>query len=131
MNLFPLNVAVLLSIVVRINGQREISCGQRLLVTSSFQSQHWPWHAAIFHQIDTPPPVYQCGGTVITSRSVLTAGHCVSDGNTKMDVQQVSVSLGRLNLDVNESSAQNFEVIFILPFASNHPSYELIHPTIF
>lgn len=100
------------------------TCGQGLVdhnpfITNAFSTHHWPWHAAIFHQIDTPVPDYKCGGTVISSDFILTAGHCVSKYNAPMETIQVSVSLGRLNLSANESSAQNFEVIFFFCLSSN------------
>lgn len=123
MKSLQLAAVILLMAFARIDGQDvEIrpNCGQRLvkrteLMTHSSQSyEHWPWHAAIFHHVYTPSPVYQCGGTVINAQSILTAGHCVSEYNAPMETKQVSVSLGRLNLGVNESSAQNFKVISIL-----------------
>lgn len=83
-------------------------------ITKSFSTNHhWPWHAAIYHQYNQfRHPIYQCGGTLIGSKSVLTAGHCVSINNVQLDVEQVSVWLGRLNLGTNENSGQLLGVAF-------------------
>lgn len=59
--------------------QQEVpKCGKRIvehqeLITSGFPSKEgdWPWHAAIYHQIDTEQK-YKCGGTLINSNTVLT-----------------------------------------------------------
>ncbi|KAG4065746.1 hypothetical protein HA402_012424 [Bradysia odoriphaga] len=102
------------------------SCGQRLpgltpLMTNSNPTHHWPWHTAIYRNKDNQPfPVYQCGGTVISSNSVLTAAHCVSRFGEPMQSNQIQVSLGRLNLDVHESSGQNFTVAEVII----HPDFE-------
>lgn len=86
------------------------------LITYGFETAHWPWHAAVYHQGYKRLPEYKCGGTLINANSVLTAAHCISQNNEPIAPSKVLVSLGRLNLDVNESSAQSFEVTFILSF---------------
>jgi len=115
----------LLHVLVQIQSQTQTArCGRLgpknvipLLKEAFRATHHWPWHAAVYHQYDKPEPTYQCGGTLISTKSVLTAGHCVSRNNVQLDVEQVSVALGRLNLDTNETSAQSFEVNFCLDFA--------------
>lgn len=83
---------------------------------SELKAEHWPWHVAVYHRMDKPVPEYQCGGTVINSHSILTAGHCVAvkNMNEAMEASKVVVSLGRLDLVANETNAQNFDVIFHL-----------------
>lgn len=109
------SVVILLLVLIEIEGQELITstCGRRLdnqnaLIVHGFQTTHWPWHAAIYHDRD-----YKCGGTLINENSILTAAHCISDNNVSIMPSRVSVSLGKLNLAVNESSAQSFEVIFL------------------
>lgn len=111
-------VVILLSVVsVLIEGlQNTSTCGRRLaahnpLLINQSPTNQWPWHAAIYH-LNNEQPEYECGGTLINSNLVLTAAHCITRSDKPLDNSKVSVSLGRLNLDKNESSAQNFEVIF-------------------
>lgn len=100
--------------LVQIFGRRKeaLSCGQLPstlvpLLTNARTTHRWPWHVAVFHQYNEANPIYQCGGTLISTNAVLTAAHCV-----EVDADQVTVSLGRLLLDANESDAPN-KVIFL------------------
>lgn len=115
------SVAVILllsSTSIQIDGQHiPIStCGRSLtafykpLIVNSLPTNHWPWHAAVYHLGGNNAPSYQCGGTVISSNTVLTAGHCVSLYNAPLDITKVFIALGRLNLAVNESTAQYLSV---------------------
>lgn len=131
MQLLWKSIGLLLFVFIPIQSQQisRWTCGQRLVdhnpfITNSSPTHHWPWHAAIFHRVYTPVPDYKCGGTVISSNYILTAGHCVSEYNAPMETKKVSVSLGRLNLSANESSAQNIEVISFF-FSGNYTSYKV------
>lgn len=113
--------ALLFLVFVQIHRQEIIAstCGQRIpermkLMTNATESNYWPWHAAIFHTKNQTVLKYKCGGTLINSNSIVTAGHCVSIKNVLIDENKFSVSLGRLNLGVNEISTQSFEVIVCL-----------------
>ncbi len=111
-----LNTIVLFGVLIVINGQRQSStCGVLRpnhipLMTNAYPTHRWPWHAAIYHQ-NKELTSYQCGGSVISSNSILTAAHCVSKYGVRMKVSRVTVSLGRLNLNLSETNALFFEVI--------------------
>lgn len=113
-------ICLLLHALIQIDGQIEISgCGRldatvwSTRLTKGYSSvHHWPWHAAIYHQFHASGPEYKCGGTLISRRSVLTAAHCVCAGKVQLDVDIVTVLLGRLNLAENENSTQSFGVEF-------------------
>lgn len=97
----------------KLSVKSRMSCADNLLplLADSYSlNHHWPWHAAIYHQLGKPNPSYQCGGTLIDKKSVLTAAHCVSSRYSQLNVTLITVSLGRLDLVKNESSAQSFEV---------------------
>ena len=121
--------AILFVVCIQGDGQQitATSCGQRLsepipLMIDAFNASHYPWHAAIYHKDDQFVPQYKCGGTLIDSLSILTAAHCVSRYNQPMDAAKIFVSLGRLNLGVNESSSQSFVVIFYLVAVHHAPN---------
>jgi len=124
-----LTTVILLLVLIVVEAQIEVpTCGLLLpvhnpLMTNSFPTRHWPWQAAIFHRLDNDVPKYQCGGTVINSNWILTAGICVSKYERPMETAQISVSLGRFNLDVKETSAQDFEVAEIVL----HPNYTSVN----
>lgn len=121
------SVVILLSLAfVQVKGQQSVTttCGQRFpehkqrlpRMVNAFEAKRWPWHAAVYHRNEQSVPSYQCGGTVISSNLILTAGHCVSRYSAPMQTTKVIVLLGRLNLEVNESSSQSFEVISPINF---------------
>lgn len=113
---------ILFFVCIQISGQQESTCGKLLPdriahMWNGIVSYHWPWHAAIYVRFDGSATYdYQCGGTLISSNYILTAGHCVTISNDRIPAANFSVSLGRLNLGVRESNAQWFAVIFILTF---------------
>lgn len=119
-----LKIVILPMLLLQTMCQSTPQCGQRLLeglplITKTDRAKHWPWHAAIFYNKSIPE--YRCGGTVISSNLVLTAGHCVAENNAQVNISNVLVSLGRLNLDVQENSAQSFTVkFFIVSFCQRH-----------
>lgn len=95
----------------------ESDCGKRLvqhrpliLGGKEAHKNSWPWHAALFHVDDGSDMAYKCGGTVLNSNSILTAAHCVHRNNEKIAPGNVLVHVGRHELKVFESSAQEFEV---------------------
>ncbi|XP_025987196.1 serine protease gd isoform X2 [Solenopsis invicta] len=57
----------------------------------------WPWIAAIF--VVTTSYNFLCVGTVLTTRHVITAAHCMkTSGNDTVDPDNLFVTFGKLNL---------------------------------
>ncbi|KAI4503082.1 hypothetical protein M0802_002126 [Mischocyttarus mexicanus] len=78
----------------------------------------WPWIAALgYHSKKTPgKTVFLCGGTLISSRHVVTAGHCVSKRNDLFMVR-----LGDLDLDSTTDGADPIDVLIDQKIV--HPQY--------
>ena len=74
-------------------GQRKVQEEAANLVTagtSEASSNEFPWAARL--EIRIGDTAFQCGGTLVTDRHVLTAAHCVNPGNQTL---YVTVILGR------------------------------------
>ncbi|SPP88756.1 serine protease gd isoform X2 [Drosophila guanche] len=87
----------------------------------------WPWLAAIYVNNLTSLD-FQCGGTLVSSRVVISSGHCFRMFNKRYTANEVLVFLGRHNLkNWNEegSLAAPVDGIYIHPdFNSQLSSYD-------
>ncbi|XP_055843623.1 serine protease gd [Episyrphus balteatus] len=80
----------------------------------------WPWLAAIYVN-NLTSLAYQCGGTLISSRIVISSAHCFHTNKRKYSPNEVLVFLGRHNLknwSEEGSLAASCDDIFI------HPDYD-------
>lgn len=59
----------------------------------------FPWIAPLFDRKQPRSPKYICGSTIITSRFLLTAAHCVYDGEEFMPAQRIVAVPGMYNID--------------------------------
>lgn len=125
-----LTAVLLLFVLAQIEQTSSMACGRLLSKHNPLGGDdndilvHWPWLAAIFYHGDKPVPDFLCGGTVITSYTILTAAHCVARFNDTSEKAKISVSLGRLNLSAREGWAQSFEVIRNLSIKANSRSHK-------
>ncbi|XP_055913095.1 serine protease gd [Eupeodes corollae] len=80
----------------------------------------WPWLAAIYVN-NLTSLAYQCGGTLISSRIVISSAHCFYSNKRRYSPNEVLVFLGRHNLknwSEEGSLAASCDDIFI------HPDYD-------
>ena len=74
-------------------GERKVQQEAANLVTAGSSeafSNEFPWAARL--EIRIGESAFQCGGTLVTDRHVLTAAHCVNPGNQTL---YVTVILGK------------------------------------
>jgi secreted trypsin-like serine protease len=105
----------------------------------------YPWQAAVVYSTAQSPSknAHQrqfCGGSLLTSRIVVTAAHCVADtdpdcsltcaindpggdGTAKIDPNDVDVVLGRSSLTDTSQGAEN-TVIAVVPRANYNGDYQ-------
>nr|BAF43531.1 serine proteinase [Samia ricini] len=59
-------------------GRRSLERTELVSVRTESKPGDWPWHVAILiRDVNTNIPKYDCGGSIISRTSVVTAGHCV------------------------------------------------------
>ncbi|XP_055679891.1 CLIP domain-containing serine protease B15-like [Lutzomyia longipalpis] len=109
--------------VNRVDSLRE--CGKRKiehqgLITYGADTHpgDFPWHAAIYH-LEGQRRTYKCGGTIINTHTIITAGHCVFEGSSLITAERIIVQVGKYHLNVADDTTKEFRVFSIIP----HPQY--------
>lgn len=73
---------------------------KRMLGGQEVASGHWPWMAAI-HTYNDGNLIYRCGGTLISSKIVVTAAHCLTRrGIGPYRKDDIIVSLGQVGREL-------------------------------
>ncbi|KAK7861958.1 hypothetical protein R5R35_006327 [Gryllus longicercus] len=91
------------------------------LVVNGFEAAkgQWPWQAALYAKNETESYnivfSFQCGGTLVSRKHVVSAAHCVVNLQEKREVQVISVGdmyvrLGKHNLKKAETEEQHRQV---------------------
>lgn len=69
------------------------------------KAQDFPWHASMFHKIGRTWE-YQCAGSLISERFVLTAKHCTLEGDDPMPVDRILIKFGLQKYTKENSNSQ-------------------------
>ncbi|CAG0889651.1 unnamed protein product [Darwinula stevensoni] len=79
----------------------------------------YPWMAALLNVSNTRRPF--CGGSLISPRHVLTAGHCVHQKGVQLKTSSFLIRIGEHNFEsISETEHQDFSIKQI----HIHPNYE-------
>ncbi|XP_062537945.1 uncharacterized protein LOC134206267 [Armigeres subalbatus] len=106
-------------------------CGTRKhgfvqLVSHGWKAEEgeWPWHVAIFHKQPREKLRYQCGGSLLNEKHLLTAAHCVVNRKNRrpMPVAIFELHLGQQSLSVVGDPVQIRDVSKV----HVHPEYSAL-----
>ena len=85
----------------------------------------YPWTASIGNFTGTMEKVtnykHQCGGSIITTKFILTAGHCFKDTSVLNKIENIAILLGTANLNVRRHNEHLF--MFVAEIVI-HPKYD-------
>ncbi|XP_031624470.1 phenoloxidase-activating factor 3-like [Contarinia nasturtii] len=88
--------------------------GDRSLNGELAENNEFPWMAALVYFDEDYKVSFDCGGTIISNKFVLTAAHCVSQRQPTM-VRMGKVSLKNGNNDVIKATNHEIEEIIVNP----------------
>ncbi|XP_055641641.1 serine protease gd-like isoform X2 [Toxorhynchites rutilus septentrionalis] len=72
----------------------------RLSVNGAFVNRgQFPWAVPLFDRTQSGNPRYICGSTIITKKHLITAAHCVYDGNDPIEPERILAVPGMFNID--------------------------------
>jgi len=95
----------------------------RIIGGQTTRPHEFPWQVLLY--IETPDIVYQCGGSILNDRWIVTAAHCVTNKCGNMIAKSVKVYVGAHHASVNpkEVDAQQYFVV--------EPSNIIVHEQYF
>lgn len=100
--IFLLVNCVLLLSVLPINCQEEFACGKKkneivqqyVSLGEAVEDGQYPWHAGLYFNDTTKGMLLKCGGTLLNSRIVISAAHCLDAHDDNIPKHKFLVLLG-------------------------------------
>lgn len=106
--------------VLQVCGQAALSYRPLILGGRPIERGYWPWLVAIY--INDPKSLsFNCAGNLVSTRTVLTAAHCLKFRGIEHKAEHLLIVVGRYNLlDWSESSSTTTGVERVMI----HPDYD-------
>lgn len=110
--------------------EEQMMCGRPIVKMSHFivDERHlshgsWPWSVALFTRepYSGSPQDYICGGTLVSSKVVVTAAHCMQRNNRKRYANEIVAYFGRNHYEGGSAIKQQAEDIDTIII---HPDYK-------
>lgn len=110
--------------------EEQMICGRPIAKTSNFivDERHlshgsWPWSVALFTRepYSGLPQDYICGGTLVSTKVVVTAAHCMQRNNRKRYANEIVAYFGRNHYEGGNAIKQQVEDIDTIII---HPDYK-------
>ncbi|XP_075971818.1 prostasin-like [Anticarsia gemmatalis] len=88
-------------------GRRSIDHEELVSVRTEAKPGDWPWHVAIFVRDANNVLKYECGGNIVSSTAIVTAGHCVYKNGFKIGANRLVIVAGSSShKDINHVGRQ-------------------------
>ncbi|KOB77797.1 Serine proteinase [Operophtera brumata] len=105
-------------------GRRSLHRTELVSVRTEAKAGDWPWHVAmLISDPTTKVPKYDCGGSIISRTTVLTAGHCIYKNDKLLEPERVTVIAGTNKYkDLYQAGRQ--VLLFVQPICLWGPAYD-------
>lgn len=108
--------------IIDICGRQEQQLSPLIYGGRKIQRGDWPWLVAVY--LNRPRGLkFNCGGSVISTKAIITAAHCLQSTTRTYQTHEIIVWLGRhslLNWNEEGSVSSNIEEIIIHPDFKKH-----------
>ncbi|CAH0605878.1 unnamed protein product [Chrysodeixis includens] len=102
-------------------GRRSLDHTELVSTRTEAEAGDWPWHVAILVIDKKGLPRYECGGNIVSTTAIVTAGHCVFKNGALREANKIVIVAGTKNYkDFNETGRQEFVAEEIIL----HPAYD-------
>jgi secreted trypsin-like serine protease len=91
-----------------------MSASARIFNGETAAPHSWPWMAMLLRKISNERWDQPCAGTVISSRAIVTAAHCIDT----LQVSQFKVLLGKHDSDPDEGVGFKYDLVKIVKWGS-------------
>ena len=100
----------------------KMSASARIFNGETAAPHSWPWMAMLLRKMSSEQWDQPCAGTVISSRAIVTAAHCIDT----LQVSVFKVLLGKHDSDLDEGIGFEYDLIKIVKLGSLKFIYQVL-----